>query len=263
MLLQAASLKEAFENTVENNTANIPSIDSVALLDTLQKALSPQVQANLEQAAQSTGFTVSDLLHFTIIFYQLTFIAPATTLETLDILSQAWLEKQPELLQQLPVLAHFAQLNGNAAHVPEALKQLFWENIEADELNLLIERIAALHTSMDITVQKAYINIVLEREGAKDAITTGFERPAGLTLESLASYLPNTLGYAFYHQLTANNFELDFIKERRSAIFADSRANYIGLRVYQTHDIWHVLLGYGVSGLDLVYSFQVILLVLV
>jgi ubiquinone biosynthesis protein Coq4 len=247
MLLQTSSFKEAFENAIGNNTINIPNMDFVALLDALQKALSPQTQANLGQAVQSNGFAVSDLLRFAIIFYQLTFIAPAATLETLDILSQAWLEKQPKLLHRLPALAH---PNDISADVPESLKQLFWENIEADELNLLIERIAALHTSMDITVQQAYINIMLEREGAKDAISTGFERPAGLTLDSLASYPPDTLGYAFYRQLTVNNFELDFIKERRGDIFADSQANYIGLRVYQTHDIWHVLLGYGVSGLD-------------
>jgi ubiquinone biosynthesis protein Coq4 len=255
MLAQPASLKkealkEAFENIVGNSTTNVPAIDSGALLEDLQKALSPQIQANLDQVAQANGFSVGDLLRFAVIFYQLTFVAPAATLETLDILSQAWLEKQPELLQQLPIVAHFAQPEASVASVPEPLKQLFWENIEAAELNLLIERIAALQASMDTRVQQAYIDIMVEQEGAKGALSTGFERPAGLTLASLASCSPNTLGYTFYHQLVDNNFELDFIKERRGDIFADSRANYIGLRVYQTHDIWHVLLGYGVSGLD-------------
>lgn len=77
-----------------------------------------------------------------------------------------------------------------------------------------------------------------------------YVRPASLSLQSLATYAPNTLGAAFYHQLADNGLDLEIIKDRRGDVYADARANYIGLRIYQTHDIWHVLLGYSVSGFD-------------
>jgi ubiquinone biosynthesis protein COQ4 len=67
-----------------------------------------------------------------------------------------------------------------------------------------------------------------------------YEAPA-YTLEDLAKYEPNTLGYAYYRHMMDNNLKLDYYP----TIEVVDDFSYIHSRLSQTHDIWHVVSGFG------------------
>lgn|GEM_PF-892268 len=229
----------ALEKAVENE--NPQSFEK--LVEVILKELNTQILAEWERVGRPKGFAVRDLLRLPVTFCQLLMIAPEITIEALDLLSQAWLENRPELLQKL---AGFTP----KAKAPQALWQIFWEDVKAPPLNLDIKRVLQFNAAMDLSVRETYEAIMLERPGVAQAFNSGSVRPSSMTLESLADYPEDTLAYSFYHQLADNNLSLEIIKDRPQNVFEDERANYVGLRVYQTHDIWHVLLGYSVSGMD-------------
>lgn len=67
--------------------------------------------------------------------------------------------------------------------------------------------------------------------------------PEPPTVEQLSHYAEGTFGKALYHHLHKNNLSLDIFPR-----FACSRPiEYLSLRVYQDHDLWHALAGYGVT----------------
>jgi ubiquinone biosynthesis protein COQ4 len=59
----------------------------------------------------------------------------------------------------------------------------------------------------------------------------------------LAKYAPGTLGYAYYRHMHDNNFTPDFFPP----FDPKNDFSYIDLRFKQTHDLWHVVTGFGVS----------------
>ncbi len=238
-MLLSSDLTAAFENAVENR--NPQTFEK--LVEVIQKEVNPAILAEWERKDRAKGFGARELLQLTVTFCQATLAAPEITIEALDQLSQAWLEKRPELLQNLPGSNHQAK-------APQALWQIFWEDVKAAPLNLEVKRIMQFNSAMDVALRKSYESVMLERAGVAEAVKSGFVRPASMTLETLADYPKDTLGYAFYHQLADNNLSLEIIKDRPYNIFENENVNFIGLRVYQTHDIWHVLLGYSVEGID-------------
>lgn len=67
--------------------------------------------------------------------------------------------------------------------------------------------------------------------------------PPAYKVADLVSFVPGTLGHAYYTHMTANNFEPEFYPPVK--IVDD--VSYLELRGRQTHDIWHVVTGYGVD----------------
>lgn len=65
--------------------------------------------------------------------------------------------------------------------------------------------------------------------------------PPKYNVEELAHYPVGTLGYAYYRHMHDNGFSPDFFPP----VKLTSDFNYFGLRMRQTHDIWHVLTGFG------------------
>ncbi len=63
------------------------------------------------------------------------------------------------------------------------------------------------------------------------------------TNEELSHYPPGSFGQALYQHLHSNNLSLEIFPrfECRRPI------EYLSLRIYQDHDLWHALTGYGVS----------------
>jgi len=67
--------------------------------------------------------------------------------------------------------------------------------------------------------------------------------PAPYTLAELARCAPGTLGHAYRRHMVVNDLRADFFEPiDPSDDFAYSR-----MRFYQTHDIWHAVLGYPTS----------------
>ncbi len=62
-------------------------------------------------------------------------------------------------------------------------------------------------------------------------------------MEDLEKMPEGTLGHAYAQHLLKNNLKLNFYPQTNSERFVD----YISCRLYISHDLWHVLLGYEVS----------------
>lgn len=63
------------------------------------------------------------------------------------------------------------------------------------------------------------------------------------TLQFLANLPERSLGRVYYEHLMQNRLDLNFYRQPKIHRLSD----YIALRLYQTHDLWHVLLDYDVS----------------
>ena len=73
----------------------------------------------------------------------------------------------------------------------------------------------------------------------------------------MADYAPGTFGYAYYRHMHDNGLAVDFFPK----VEIVDEMTYFELRMRQTHDIWHVLTGYGPSipdeiGLQAFYAAQ-------
>ena len=82
-------------------------------------------------------------------------------------------------------------------------------------------------------------------EYTRAALADRYE-PGPHDLRELASLAPGTLGYVYGNHMLENNLSPDFYQ----SIETTSDAAWIRNRLYQTHDIVHVLCGYTTSVLD-------------
>lgn len=235
----SSALKAVFEKAVETGTTQTFE----DLVQVTLEEVNPDILAEWQRIGQPKGFGVSELLQLPVTFCRAGLIDPTITIEAFDRLSKAWLENRPQLLRE------FVGFDASAK-APPALWQLFWEDVRAAPLRVEPERIRQFHLAMTPALRKTFENMNLNGKGVEEALKSGFVRPVSMTLEGLADCPKGTLGYAFYHQLVDNNLELEIVKDRPYHLFEDERANFIALRLYQTHDIWHVLLGYTISGID-------------
>jgi len=62
-------------------------------------------------------------------------------------------------------------------------------------------------------------------------------------LDALAALPGDTLGYAYAHFLKSRGLSLEVFVPPRE--IRDERKRYIGQRLRQTHDLWHVITGYN------------------
>lgn len=84
-----------------------------------------------------------------------------------------------------------------------------------------------------------------DSEYTRDALADRYE-PKPYDLHELADLPRGTLGHAYGTHMLANGLRPDFYE----SLEATSDAIYIRNRIYQTHDIVHVLCGYTTSTLD-------------
>lgn len=66
-------------------------------------------------------------------------------------------------------------------------------------------------------------------------------RPARYDLEELIKLPPHTLGGAYARHMKANDLRVDYYPETTPR----NRTQYLRQRMRQTHDVWHVLTGFG------------------
>lgn len=63
------------------------------------------------------------------------------------------------------------------------------------------------------------------------------------TLEALSKYPVGSFGYVYYKHMSENNLAAELFPR----FDPQDRLDYVNLRMYQEHDLWHALLGYGIS----------------
>jgi ubiquinone biosynthesis protein COQ4 len=66
-------------------------------------------------------------------------------------------------------------------------------------------------------------------------------------LTTLLAYPPDSLGYIYGKSMTATGFRAEELYQHMP-IYSD--ASYVEARLSQTHDIWHIITGFGVSPTD-------------
>lgn len=79
------------------------------------------------------------------------------------------------------------------------------------------------------------------RSDALEALWESGYRAERYDLDELAKLPAHTLGAAFARHMRANELQVDYYEERRPR----TRMQFLRQRMRQTHDIWHVLTGYG------------------
>lgn len=65
--------------------------------------------------------------------------------------------------------------------------------------------------------------------------------PPRYDIDQLLTMHPDTLGGAYARHMTAHGLRPDY----HESVEARHRLHYLRLRVHQTHDLWHVLTGFG------------------
>ncbi len=81
---------------------------------------------------------------------------------------------------------------------------------------------------------------------AKKLISDRYGLDKAFTLQELEKFPGDSLGFALFQHLSANNLKVDI-----HAVFkVNSDLEYISFRSSQLHDFWHVLTNKGVSHLD-------------
>lgn len=90
------------------------------------------------------------------------------------------------------------------------------------------------------------VSLVENRVLADDSFRQLWEErwhPPWRPLPELATLPEGSFGRAYFRHLTENNLRQDFYKSPPLKRPID----YVSLRLYHTHDLWHVLLGFDVS----------------
>ena len=91
---------------------------------------------------------------------------------------------------------------------------------------------------------------LLVRELSKDTASAQMieERylASNYNLDTLLKYPQESLGYAYALSLKQSGFDPDLYSD----IKIDSDASYVEARLGQTHDLWHIITGFGTSTVD-------------
>lgn len=65
-------------------------------------------------------------------------------------------------------------------------------------------------------------------------------------IEILGKYPEGTLGYAYADYMKSTGFDPNFYRHTK----VEDEISYVLLRIRQTHDIWHIITGFGTNGLE-------------
>ncbi len=87
----------------------------------------------------------------------------------------------------------------------------------------------------------------LKRDPASAAMIANRYMAPPHDLDALLHCQPDSLGYVYAHQMHAKGFRAE---DLYVDIPTDSETSYVEARLSQTHDIWHVITGFGASEID-------------
>lgn len=83
----------------------------------------------------------------------------------------------------------------------------------------------------------------LKRDPASAALISDRYIPPAHNLEQLLTYPQDSLGYLYAAAMKRSGFDPNL----HAGMIADSDAQYVELRLSQTHDLWHVVTGFDTS----------------
>jgi ubiquinone biosynthesis protein Coq4 len=87
-------------------------------------------------------------------------------------------------------------------------------------------------------VEKVFLEVEIYRQMVEDHYLA-----PDYKIDDLAKCAPGTLGYAYYRHMKDNGFDKDFYPAKKVV----DVYTYVGQRLNETHDLWHVLTGYSPS----------------
>lgn len=90
---------------------------------------------------------------------------------------------------------------------------------------------------------KLAVEHVKQQEGVAALFQPAYYLPAPPDIDDLLSKPEDSLGYAYGSYLQENHLKLDFYRP----IAVEDDITYMFMRMRQTHDIWHVVTGFGTS----------------
>ncbi len=105
---------------------------------------------------------------------------------------------------------------------------------------LIFEMIHVLSREKDSDIAKIVIASVFESSSFRKMYAEHY-MPRRLDLNSLSALPSTTFGYAVYRHYTDYCLDVDLFPRFQ----AEHPLEYLSLRSYHDHDLWHVLLGYG------------------
>ncbi len=204
-----------------------------------------EFEANLQHLTHALGSGLPTRhIRLCVRLGQAAFVEPERTVEIIDRGLAEWSGQ--------PGPEGHGGLEVNPRLMPESLKAYLWDEIEnPPDTNRLIKNTEKLWHALGDELKQAYAQSILDCPGLAEAIGVGYLRPP-MQLEDLRHHPRGTLGYAFYHQLKDHNLSLEIVPgyqlPPRGANLTGPE--YIGRRMFETHDLRHVLLGYSTSGED-------------
>jgi ubiquinone biosynthesis protein COQ4 len=187
-----------------------------------------QLQEQLPNAA-----TLEDL-RFCVRLAQSAYVTPDDNLTVIDRAIEEW-EKPGVSMEGCEL---------NMRSVPVALQDFIWGQIEngvdLDWCSRELDKV------LGVELKTAYINSMLKQEGLEVAFADRYVAPQS-KLEDFTDYAAGTFGYFFYHQLADQQLSADFLPNYSPPPADAPIIDYIVYRMYQTHDLRHVLAGYSLS----------------
>jgi ubiquinone biosynthesis protein COQ4 len=113
---------------------------------------------------------------------------------------------------------------------------------DPNRTDLIFKGVAIFSKNPDVPPIKAIESLILSDEIFKIMHQENYI-PQAPALEDLAKLPENSFGYAVYQHMNTNGlgFETFPVLPSRRPI------HYMSTRIYQDHDLWHTLLGYGIT----------------
>jgi ubiquinone biosynthesis protein Coq4 len=108
--------------------------------------------------------------------------------------------------------------------------------------DLIFEGVRIFSNDRNQEPVKAIEEIVLADEGFRSMYIESYV-PNPPALNDLAALPENSFGRALYQHMKSNNLRFDLFPRLESR----RPIEYLSTRIYQDHDLWHALLGYGVE----------------
>ena len=214
------------------------------------------------QRAATAGVPGPSALWFPVLFARLAFIDPEALIPVLDALCDGWLgtREASGLCLAGARLDRQEALHAEALHQlaqpgvwPEGLAARFWEVVEdvpgASAPGLITARCAAYGTSCPPSFLARLDRAVLRHPGLPEAVAAG-PRPR-IRMADLEGHAPGTLGERLHAMVVDNGFDLEVIDTDAVAHLGPSlpALHITSRRILQTHDIWHVVGDFRLSGL--------------
>lgn len=133
----------------------------------------------------------------------------------------------------------------NAPHL-QALQALFDAHSKwftgKDDFNSIVEMNQAL---IQTRAQELLVEILSQDIDSANMIQERYLAPV-YDLEALLKYPQDSLGYIYASSIEQSGFDPDL----HSDIKIDSDESYVEARLGQTHDLWHIITGFGTSTIE-------------